>query len=271
MALHKQLFLYRKKKENNEASKKPVTPFEQREKVMDLYYMLTIVPEGQEGYVKDLLFEAEVPASASFLSRAQGTAKSDVYEVLGLEDDKKRMVTSIVRKDTYLAVAPKLEAKFKTSRYSAGISVIFRLTSLYGLSAYKFFSSYPKALGQIDSQLEDKYMNDTYEAIFAVVNDGYSDLVMEAARAAGARGGTIFHARGTGHKETEEFYNVVVTPEKEVVMIIVDKASKDKILEAIGREVGLQTKGQGICFSMNCSGTIGLNAAAEHKEDNAGE
>ena len=81
---------------------------------------------------------------------------------------------------------------------------------------------------------------------------------MDAAKKAGARGGTILTARGTGNKDIEKFFGVVITPEKQIVMILVPKAIKDKVIESIYREVGINTKGQGIAFSFPASDVVGI-------------
>lgn len=94
--------------------------------------------------------------------------------------------------------------------------------------------------------------------IVVIVNKGYNDLVMQAARENGARGGTIVTARGTGNEETEKFYGVVIKPDKEMVLIIVDNIIKDKVLEAVGKTCGLNTKGQGIAFTLPVCDTVGL-------------
>ena len=57
-----------------------------------------------------------------------------------------------------------------------------------------------------------------YEAIIVLVNSGFSEVVMDAAREVGARGGTIVHARGTGTKDMAKRYNIVITPDKEMVI-----------------------------------------------------
>ena len=62
-----------------------------------------------------------------------------------------------------------------------------------------------------------------YELIYTIVNQGYSDVVMQVAKENGARGGTIYLANGTGGKEFEKFYGIEISPEKEVILIIVDK------------------------------------------------
>ena len=80
-------------------------------------------------------------------------------------------------------------------------------------------------------------MEKKYEVIFCIVNNGFSDAVMDVAKKNGARGGTILHAKGSGNEEAEKFYGIVITPEKEIVMIHVEKENKDVILHDIYNEV----------------------------------
>ena len=120
---------------------------------------------------------------------------------------------------------------------------------------------------EVPSMDEIKTKED-YEVIFAIVNNGFADLVMDAAKGAGARGGTVLNARGTGNKEMEKFFGIVITPEKQIVMILVPKTIKDQVLTAIYNMAGLATKGQGIAFAISASDVVGLSAAEpEEKEE----
>lgn len=98
-----------------------------------------------------------------------------------------------------------------------------------------------------------------YEMIYTIVEQGYSDIVMQAAKENGARGGTVYLANGTGAKEYEKFYGIEISPEKEVILIIVERKIKDKIMKAIYEVAGLDTKGAGICFSISLDDVYGLN------------
>jgi len=98
----------------------------------------------------------------------------------------------------------------------------------------------------------------TYEMIFCIINAGFSETVMDAAREAGARGGTVIRARGTAGKEAEEIFRITVHPDKEVIMILVTKDIKDAVLEAIYKSAGMSTAGQGIAFSLPVNRTVGL-------------
>ncbi len=94
--------------------------------------------------------------------------------------------------------------------------------------------------------------------IFCIVNAGFSETVMEAAREAGARGGTVIHGRGTANKEAEKIFNIAIQPDKEIVMILVGDDIKDNVLTALNKAVGLDTDGQGIAFSMPVDRVIGI-------------
>ena len=108
-------------------------------------------------------------------------------------------------------------------------------------------------------------MQYTHEAIFCIVNSGYSEAVMDAAKKLGARGGTVINARGTASKEAETFFHITISPEKEIVMILVPKKIKDDVLHALYQDVGLETAGQGIAFSVPVDSVVGLTDAPTSK------
>ena len=98
-----------------------------------------------------------------------------------------------------------------------------------------------------------------HEVIMCIVNSGFSETVMDAAREFGARGGTIIRGRGTANAEAEKLYGIAIQPEKEIVMILVDSAIKNDILHAIYKAAGLNTPGQGIAFAMPVEDVVGLS------------
>lgn len=106
-----------------------------------------------------------------------------------------------------------------------------------------------------------------YEMILCVVNTGFSETVMDAAKEEGARGGTVIHARGTANKEAERFFGITVEPDKEIVMILVPAAIKDNVLHAIYRSAGLKTEGQGIAFSIPVDEAVGLSGTSAPQEE----
>ena len=108
-------------------------------------------------------------------------------------------------------------------------------------------------------------MSFSHEVIFCIVNIGYSEAVMDAAKKFGARGGTVFNARGTASLDAEKLFGIAVEPEKEIVMILVSAKHKDNILNALYDEVGLNTAGQGIAFSLPVDGVVGVSEQGKEK------
>ncbi|MBR2023135.1 MAG: P-II family nitrogen regulator [Clostridia bacterium] len=98
----------------------------------------------------------------------------------------------------------------------------------------------------------------SHEVIFCIINSGFSENVMDSAKKVGATGGTVINARGTAGKDAEKFFGVTVDPEKEIVMILVPADKKDDVLHALYKDVGLDSPGQGIAFSLPVDSVVGL-------------
>lgn len=96
------------------------------------------------------------------------------------------------------------------------------------------------------------------ELIVAIVERGYADDVMKAARSAGARGGTILHARGAGDEARDRFYGVTIQSEKEMVLLVVEKVHKAAIMKAICAQAGLNQEARGLVFSLPVEDAVGM-------------
>ena len=106
-----------------------------------------------------------------------------------------------------------------------------------------------------------------HEVIFAIVNSGYAEEVMDVARENGARGGTILNARGVANEEAAAFFGITLHAEKEILMMVVEKSIRDDILNAIYKQMGMAKKAQGIAFSLPVSDVAGLVKEPEHVEE----
>ncbi len=95
--------------------------------------------------------------------------------------------------------------------------------------------------------------------ILAICNSGSCDEVMETAKLAGARGGTIIHARGSAQKDSEHFLGITIQPEKDIIMIIVDENTKAPIMQAINKKHGVGTKYHTVTISLPVDDVIGVN------------
>ena len=109
---------------------------------------------------------------------------------------------------------------------------------------------------------------ENHEVIFAIVNAGFAEEAMNVARAQGARGGTILNARGVAREKEAAFFGITIHPEKEILMLVVEKTIRDQILNALYKEMGMGKKAQGIAFSLPVSDVAGLAQPVEEpKED----
>ena len=107
---------------------------------------------------------------------------------------------------------------------------------------------------------------DKHEVIFAIVNSGFAEDVMEVAREQGARGGTILNARGVVREDAAAFFGITLHADKEILMMVVERDIRDRVLNAIYKEMGMAKKAKGIAFSLPVSDVAGLAPAEVPKE-----
>ena len=106
-----------------------------------------------------------------------------------------------------------------------------------------------------------------HEVVFAIVNSGYADDVMDIAREQGVRGGTILNARGVVKEEAAAFFGITLHQDKEILMMVVEKTIRDNVLNAIYKQMGMAKKAKGIAFSLPVSDVAGLAPKIEIAEE----
>lgn len=102
-----------------------------------------------------------------------------------------------------------------------------------------------------------------HQVIVCIVNNGFADEAMDAARAVGARGGTVMSARGTANIEAEKGFQIQIQPEKEMIMILVSEDIKEDVMHALYRSVGTHTPAHGIAFAMPVDDVVGIGTPAQ--------
>lgn len=110
-------------------------------------------------------------------------------------------------------------------------------------------------------------MKKGYKCILAIVNNGFSEAAMEAAKACGAKGGTVLSGRGTMSKDAEKFFNISIQPEKEIVMILAKNDLIDGILKGLYNAVGTATSAQGIAFALPVDEVVGIEEKVVEKKE----
>lgn len=170
----------------------------------------------------------------------KGTVSSHVLNALGFYEEKKEITFSVVDQSLEDDIYDTLEKKLKLSE--AGHGVLF---------------SIPIRKLDKDSDQKEIPMN-AKEAIFVVVENGQAEKVVETANKAGAKGGTIIHARGQSQQEPKKLFHLDIEPEQEIVLIVANKEQGTDITDAITNEMQLNDGDNGHLFVLDVSRTSGF-------------
>jgi len=225
--------------------------------VSELYFMMTItsrdmLPKFLEAFDKNNL-------PIGFVSLGYGTAKDDILDMLGLVRSEKAVGMTVVTGAGWEEAKWYLRKKMYIDVPDTGISFIIPMSSIGGKRELAFLTA-----GQNYRKGEESVMKDTtMELLVVVSNQGHNDLVMDAARGAGAYGGTVIHARGTGMNQAELFFGVSLASEKDLTFIVTKKNQRNAIMSAIMKEAGMETPAQSIVFSLPVTDAVGLNTGGE--------
>ncbi len=218
----------------------------------ELYLMVTIVERSKLTAFLSFYRERQVPVQ--LISLALGTASSDMLNYLGLERSDKCVFMSFVTGEKWEELRRGLRRELRIDVPGTGIAFIVPLSSVGGRRELQFLTEH-----QNYQKGEESTMKDTnYELLIVVANHGYSDLIMDAARGAGAAGGTVIHAKGTGMEGAEKFLGISLAAEKEMIYIVVHREQRNAIMSAIMCKAGMESKAKSICFTLPVSDTAGL-------------
>jgi hypothetical protein len=205
-----------------------------------------------------------------FISKGQGTASSDVLDLLGIGASAKAVV--ICLEQEILAPVLLKEVRQKVGRHSPGAGIAFSIP-LSGINTpilQVFKESILKnekivPAGEEDpaggqEQGEESMKSEIHnDLIISIINQGYSDDFMTAAREAGAAGGTVINARGLAHSGPVKFFGVSVQDEKEIVLVLSSREKKVAIMQAVSEACGIATKAGGIVFSLPVDQMMGMS------------
>lgn len=183
-----------------------------------------------------------------------GTAASDILDYFGLERSTKVVDLAVVTRDVWRQLKAELQSKLQIDIPGRGVAFIIPMGSIGGRRALEFFTENQNFVKEEETTLKDT----KYELLVAIANQGYMHLVMDAARRAGAGGGTVIHAKGTGMEGAEKFFDVALAQEKEIVLIVARTEQKNELMRAIMKDAGMETKARAIVFSLPVTSTAGL-------------
>lgn len=217
-----------------------------------LYLMTTIINRNLAK--KFLKLYDEEGLEVMLFTLGAGTASGDVLDYLGLESTEKAVIFTVLEEGRWLATKKDLQKKFQIDAPGGGIAFIVPLSSIGGKKTLQFLIANQEFQKEEESVLKDT----VHELIVVIANQGYIDLVMDAARGAGAYGGTVIHAKGTGMEQAEKFMGVSIAAEKEMIFIVAKKEQKNDIMKAVMEQAGIESKAKSIVFSLPVTDTAGL-------------
>ncbi|MBQ9266989.1 MAG: P-II family nitrogen regulator [Clostridia bacterium] len=204
--------------------------------------MVTIGMRNESEVIRQILVDNKVTMALARFGR--GTATNEIMDYLGMEDKEKCVIFSTMAYQKSKLVMREIGEKNTTEKKHKIISFTVPITSVGGQS------SMDQLIGNSKEEEEKMEMDKNNEVIIVIANRGYVDLVMDAARDAGAKGGTVVHARGTGLEQSEKFFGVTIGAEKEMIYIVTNKETKSGIMKAIMEKAGSGTPAEAILFSV---------------------
>ena len=228
----------------------------------ELYLMATIT--DREKWKKFRSFYRSFGIEVTLSTVASGTAASEMLNYFGLEESEKVVIFAFVTRELWRTVKDGLQKQLRIDVPGTGIAFIIPLSSIGGKKQLQFLTEY-----QNFTKGEESILLDTkYELLVAIANQGYTDLIMDAAREVGAAGGTVIHAKGTGMEGAERFLGVSLGCVKEMVFIVAKREHKNTIMRAIMKKAGMESKAKSIVFSLPVTSTAGMRLMEEsHEED----
>ena len=222
-----------------------------------LKLLITIVDRGKGTKAADL-FRAH-HLHFDFACLGSGTANSKILSYFGLSETAKEVVWTLAPSRKIPKVLQEARQVLKLEKPGMGILFTIPLSGISAQIPHVLLKpEYDTEEINMDVPENDK-INHEYELVLSILNRGYTDRVMEAARSAGAKGGTVISARRVGYEDTQNLLNFTLQPEKEIVAILVPKTEKRAVMQAINHSAGLKTECRGILFSLPVDDIIGLS------------
>lgn len=192
----------------------------------------------------------ELPLNLALYGR--GTASRSVLDLLGIASRERRVVLSVTNEEKTAELIRQMRRQLYLDTPGGGIVLTIPMKSVGGGRTLAYLS------GGAQPSQPPKGEYD-YELILAIANAGYTDSVMDAARSAGAAGGTILHGKGTGSAETEKFFGLSIAQEKELILIVARSDEKAAIMQAILTQAGPGTDAGAISFSLPVGDVAGFS------------
>lgn len=213
-------------------------------------YIISIINPDSTKKTAELCKELSLKLTVA--AHAKGTAIKSMLDLLGIESTERSVVFTVANDEKTETLIKNLKRKIHIGVPGHGIVISVPIKSVGGGKTLSYLNG-NEPLGKHIPKI-----NPSYELITVISNEGSTDIVMNAARAAGARGGTVIHGKGTQDNETAKFYNVSIASEKEIILIVSTAEQKAEIMKSILQSAGPATKAGSIAFSIPVTDVAGF-------------
>ena len=221
----------------------------------NVHFLITIIRRSDSREYEE--FYKKHDLHALYAINCNGTVHKKTLDLLGIERSEKTMLLTVTSADTLRSLLRGLTTEMQIDLPDRGVAIAVPLASIGGARKLEFFTN-----SQLeDLQKEAEEMNSDFELIVAICEKGFTNTVMDAARSAGAGGGTTIKARGTGAQAAEKFFGISLAEEKEIIFIVSDVNKKKDIMRAIMQQAGISTDAHALVFSLPVSATAGFRFA----------
>lgn len=230
--------------------------------------LVTIIDRGGGEQVAKLLSRS--CRCMHVLSLGKGTAGSEIMDYLGLDEPEKDIVISLVPEDSADYLLRLLRDHFSFAAPGKGIAFLLPVTSISAALTKMTGPEHEIEIKKIKTwqkEAPEVMENRQFECIFAIITHGNSDLVMTAARSAGARGGTLIRARGLDADEASKFFHITIQPEKEIAVIVVPVSIKKVVMQSICSAILEKGGEHGMVFSVPVDEAVGLRLPENDPEE----
>ncbi|MDR2647046.1 MAG: P-II family nitrogen regulator [Oscillospiraceae bacterium] len=221
--------------------------------MLNLKLVIVITERNKTKYFSRLFQNLGLHLTLAMLGR--GTADQELLEALGVEESEREILFSLASNDKTRAVLREIKQTLGIQCPGTSIVLTVPLQTIGGGAAVKYWIE-NEAIERTESPMQSE---EPFELIIVVANEGYSNLVIEAARVkGGATGGTVAHARGIGLEKAQKFFGISLSDEKEMVFIACRARCRKRIMQAILDDAGPASKARSIVFSLPVSDAVGL-------------
>ena len=183
-----------------------------------------------------------------------GTARSSYLSYFGINDIEKRAVFSIIPESVAKGVLKSVGQDLRLYLLGRGIAFTVPLSGISGIVE----SAVLEGVEDEKNQTEIKEKKTMHELVVAVVNQKYTDIAIDAARAAGATGATVFHTKSINNSRIEERMGTALPEQTDSLFFLTTAEFKFKIMEAIRDTAGLKTEGGAVLFSLPVEDIVGI-------------